>query len=450
MTHAGGRRWVTGDQFGIPFPTHPAALRDGGTRFLTDAFKASGVLTSDETVSVISDFREVAGGSTGCKVALSVEYDRPTPDLPTDLFVKFSRDFDNPTRDRGKTQMEPEVRFASLSRTPGFPIAVPSVQFGDYDHRTGTGVLITERIRFGRNGIESQYHKCLDYEMPEPLEHYRALITALARLAGTHRSGRLPADLTAHFPLDVQAATVGERPPLRLDKLDRRLRQLADFAETQPALVPANVDSAFLARLREEAPRLALHEDFIVRHLAADEDYVALCHWNANVDNAWFWRGDDGLHCGLMDWGCVSQMNLGMVIWGAMSGAETDLWNSHLDELLRVFVAEVHRCGGPHLDANRLARHTLLYAAAMGVAWLLDVPALIRARFGADTPHDRKDPRIRDDESVRAPLQMLSNLLNLWERHRIGDLLDAAAAESHAQLRTLPSSGPIPPDPDVV
>jgi len=66
----------------------------------------------------------------------------------------------------------------------------------------------------------------------------------------------------------------------------------------------------------------------------------------------------------------------------------------------------------------------------MGVAWLLDVPALIRKRFGASVPDSRADPRIKDDESVRAPLQMLSNLLNLWERHRIGDLLDAAIAES--------------------
>jgi hypothetical protein len=117
-------------------------------------------------------------------------------------------------------------------------------------------------------------------------------------------------------------------------------------------------------------------------------------------------------------------MNLGMAIWGAISGAETDLWTEHFDELLQLFVTEVERCGGPRLDPARLRRHTLLYAAAMGVAWLLDVPALIRKRFGADAPSTRIDPRIRDDETVRAPLQMLSNLLNLWERHDVGDELD--------------------------
>jgi hypothetical protein len=425
-------RWVVGDMHGLAFPADPEALRSGGARFLTDAFRAAGVLVDGNAVTSVTGFREVSGGSTGRKVMLSVEYGHPAPDLHTDLFVKFSRDLDNPTRDRGKTQMEPEVRFASLSRASEFPIAVPRAQFGDYHQKTGTGILITERIRFGDNGIECQYHKCLDYEMPEALEHYRALLTALARLAGTHRSGRLPADLIAHFPLDVQAATVGERAPLSADKLERRLNQLAEFAETNPGLLSGNVGSPeFLARLREHAPRVAHHERTITRQLSTETDYVALCHWNANIDNAWFWRGPDGvLRCGLMDWGCVSQMNLGMAIWGAMSGAETEMWNRHLDELLHLFVAEVRGYGGPDLDADRLFRHTLLYAATMGVAWLLDVPALIRARFGAAAPNSRMDPRIRGDESVRAPLQMLSNLLNLWERYRLGDLLDAALAEA--------------------
>ena len=284
-------RWVVGDQFGLAFPADPVGLRSGGTRFLTDAFRVAGVLGDDNSVTRIKEFREVAGGSTGRKVAMEVEYDKAVAGLHTDLFVKFSRDLDNPIRDRGRTQMEPDVRFASLSRVPEFPIAVPYVQFADYHRRSGTGMLITERIRHGDKGIERHYHKCLDYEMPEPLDHYRALLTALARLAGTHRSGCLPAGLTSRFPLDVAAATVGDRAPLSPDKLERRFTQLAEFVATHPALLPANVGSPeFLARLREDVPRIAHHEHTIAGQLAADSDYVALCHWNANIDNAWFWR----------------------------------------------------------------------------------------------------------------------------------------------------------------
>jgi hypothetical protein len=44
-------------------------------------------------------------------------------------------------------------------------------------------------------------------------------------------------------------------------------------------------------------------------YLAGQTDYLALCHWNANADNAWFWQdADNALHCGLLDWGCVGQM----------------------------------------------------------------------------------------------------------------------------------------------
>ncbi|EUA59689.1 hypothetical protein I550_2837 [Mycobacterium intracellulare 1956] len=124
---------MVGDQYGLPIPADPATLLSGGAAFLTKAFRASGVL-ADNSVVRISDYREISGGSTGRKVVLSVEYDRAAPDLHTELFVKFSRDLDNPVRDRGKTQMEPEVRFASLSRAPEFPIAVPCPQFADY-HR---------------------------------------------------------------------------------------------------------------------------------------------------------------------------------------------------------------------------------------------------------------------------------------------------------------------------
>jgi hypothetical protein len=68
------------------------------------------------------------------------------------------------------------------------------------------------------------------------------------------------------------------------------------------------------------------HEPAIWQYLAGNSDYIALCHWNANVDNAWFYTDAAGeLQCGLMDWGCVGRMNVAMAVWGALSAAETAL-----------------------------------------------------------------------------------------------------------------------------
>jgi hypothetical protein len=364
--HLENHRWVTGDQFGLAFSADPAGLRSGGPRFLTDAFRVAGVLGGDNSVTRITGFDEVGGGSTGRKVALAVEYHEAAPGLHTDLFVKFSRDLHNPIRDRVKTQMEPEVRFASLSRAAAFPIAVPHVQFGDYHRQSGTGIMIMERIDHGGKGIERRYHKCLDYEMPEPLDHYRALRTAPPRGHPSIRALARRPDLA--LPTGRAGRDSG-RPGAAFHRQAGTTVDAVDGIRRNPSWPAARQRwvSRVLGTLRNDVPRIAHHEHTVARQLAADSDYVALCHWNANIDNAWFWRDtEDILHCGLMDWGCVSQMNVGMAIWGAMSGAETDMWNRHLDELLHLFVAEVHRYGGPNLDPDRLRRHTLLYAAVMG------------------------------------------------------------------------------------
>ncbi len=203
--------------------------------------------------------------------------------------MKFSRDFDDPGRDLGRSQMALEVRFALLTRTPGFPIAVPRCLFADFHDGSGTGLLVTDRIHYGCNGIEPQYDKCTDHSMPDPLGHYRAVFTALARLAGTHKAGGLAA--TVDFSVDMRRLSVGERAPYTPEQLQRRVDQLAEFATRQPELLPANtVAPEFLSRLRADVALIPGRVDRLWELLGADPDYVALCHWNANVDNAWFWR----------------------------------------------------------------------------------------------------------------------------------------------------------------
>jgi len=418
---------VRGDDSGLLIPAHSAALRDAGEPFLTAAFRASGALAADNRVLRITRFEDCAGGSTGRKLLLSVAYQKTAPGLPTDLFVKFSRDFDDPNRDRAKNQLEPEVRLARLSRAPGFPIAVPACLFADYHHDSGTGLLITQRIAFGRDGIEGLHEKCLDYELPQPLEHYQALLKALARLAGTHKAGRLAADVAAQFPFDADLAIAGDRIRYTEQQLLKRAARYADFAARYPQLLPENIRSAaFLAQLRKDIPRYLQQELSIRRFLHARPEFIALCHWNANIDNAWFWRTEQGeLECGLMDWGRVGQMSIALALFGALSAAEIELWDRHLDELLALFASEYRSCAGPALDLPELREHLLLFVALMGLAWLMDAPALIQAQIPDLSAIDnRRDPRFKSKESARVQLHMLTTVLNLWQTRDFGALLD--------------------------
>jgi hypothetical protein len=418
--------WATGDMLGLKIPAHAQALRQGGEAFLTEAFRAAGALSPDNRVARITQFEDCPGGSTGRKLLLAVEYERPA-DLPTDLFVKFSRDFDNPIRDRGRDQMQSEVEFALLSRTPGFPITVPKCCFADYEKASGTGVLITERVAFGEGAIERHYEKCQDYEMPEPLGHYRALVRAVARLAGAHKGGRLPPYVDEQFPFDPEAATAAD--PIRYDarQLQSRAARFGEFFAACPQLVPENIrDPAFIARLTEEAPRFQAHQGAIKRYLYSHPDFIALCHWNANIDNAWFWRNDQGeVECGLMDWGRVGQMNVALALWGGLSAAEKSLWDEHLDDLLALFVAEHRKAGGPAVDAAELRFQLDLVVAMLGLSWLMDGPALIRRQLpDIEQIESRFDPRLVADEIARTQLHMNTIFLNLWERHDFGAQLE--------------------------
>ena len=410
--------WLRGDLSGIRMPVHPGALRAGGADFLTRAFQASGALTADNRVTRVTRFEAWRGGSTGNKVLLSVAYENSNPALHTELFVKFSRDFEDPLRDQYRGQMESECRFGALSRASGFPIAVPVCYFADFHSESGSGILITQRIAFGVNGVERHYEKCLDYEIDGALEHYRALVTALARLAGSHRGGRLQGIVADQFPFDSSKMNVTDVAPFTERQLQNRISRLAEFICEFPELVPPSLrDPAFIPQFSRGAAQFAQHNGDIERCLRGQPDFIALCHWNANIDNAWFWRNESGaLECGLLDWGHVSQMPVAMSLWGCLSAAELQIWERHLGELLTLFISEYKRSGGPSLDPDELKLHLSLHVAQMGLRWLLDVPAFVRLRVpDLAAAKNRLDTRIRLLEDVRSRLHMMTTFLSLWK-----------------------------------
>lgn len=410
--------WAVGDRLGLAIPADGAALRNGGAEWLTRAFRAMGSLAPDNRVAAVTGCESFSGGGTGTKALLTVTYAQPGAHLHEALFVKFSRNFNDPTADRARFHMEPEVRFAALSRMPGFPVAVPECLFADFARESGTGLLITQRIGFGRDGIERQYEKCMDHEMPAPVEHYRALVRTLGRLAGSHRGTLLPSSVTREFPFDHAAAMASDRLPYTPQQLANRVARYAAFAAEHPRLLPEAIRSAaFIADLGEGAALFQAHEDAIKHFLHDDPAMIALCHWNANSDNGWYWRDDAGeLQCGLLDWGSVGQMPVAMTLWGCLSSAQGWLWRDHLDELLALFASEYAAHGGPALDRAELKTHLLLYSAMMGLCWLMDAPPRIRREVADLADCDGPlDARILASETARVQLQMMTNFLAFWQ-----------------------------------
>jgi hypothetical protein len=421
---------IRGDATGLDIPAHEAALRDAGAAFLTRAFRAFGSLGEDNAVARIARLEHCPGGSTGAKLFLSVEYERRQPGLHTELFVKFSRDFADERRDnRGRWEMAPEVPFAELSRLPGFPISVPTAYFADYHRESGTGLVITERIAFGERGIEPHRRKCLDHlTLDDPLAHYRQVVTALARLAAAHKSDRLAPDIDERFPFDPAA---GSADPIRYSRAELRaeLDYCLDFARRSPNLLPAEVRSEeFLARMERDTWRIFEHEQAIQRFLTGDPRFIALCHWNAHIDNCFFWTDERGeRQCGLIDWGRVGQLTFGSVLWGGLSAAHHDIWDLHLGELLELFAREYRDNGGPAITPEELEFHLTLHMAAMGVARVLAFPEVVMFRLpecvNASGPRDPMFEPVACDPA-RNSLHIYTVFLKFWLRQDFGKALD--------------------------
>lgn len=415
-----------GRHFALAIPAHRGSLVQAGTSFLTEAFRATGALTADNAVVRIANVADCPGGSTGAKLFLTLDYAEPGP--PRDVFVKFSRDFDDAIRDRGRDQLEGEVRLALLSLSPTFPISVARCLYADYQPAFGTGLLITERVAFGRDGIERAYDKCMDHALPDAIGHYRALVSAVARLAGAHRAGQLPQEMARGFPFNAQAQS--ERYTLTYDErqLRNRVARYGTFAAEFPQLLPSSIRSPdFLARLSDDAALFHRENARVCDLLNGSSDLIALCHWNANVDNAWFWRDDlDELHCGLLDWGRVGQMNVALALVGCLSAAEHSMLAVHLDELLALFADEYAACGGPVIDPAELKRQFCFIVALMMLGWMIDSPPLLR-RYVPDLADATGplDPRFLANEAARTQLHMLTNFLTLWERLDFGARLRA-------------------------
>ena len=421
-----GKRWVAGEIFGLEIPADAETLLSDGTDFLTRAFHASGALSANNRVGRIVEAKEFLGGGTGRKLLLTLAYEIPEPGSPEQLFIKFSRNFGNELWDRARFMMISEVNFAVLSRSPDFPVNVPACLFADVESESGTGLVITERIAYGRHGVETLYPKCMDYAVPEPVEHYKAILKGLARLSGAHRGGRLSPDFDRKFPYDRKLASAAFAIGVPEEKLLQRAKRMFDFIERYPRLFPENVRTpALREQFIRDIPDLVAAEERIREVLYGNPEFIAFAHWNANIDNCWFWRDAQGiLQCGFMDWANTGQMSVAQSVSGAISGAEPFIWDEHLDELLTVFIEEYAAQGGPRLGLEALRLHNLLVVAVSGLAYSMGAPiAIERDIEDIDALESYQDDCFRKHENARIQLHMMTKMLNVWQKRELGDLV---------------------------
>jgi hypothetical protein len=216
-----------------------------------------------------------------------------------------------------------------------------------------------------------------------------------------------------------------------VEKLLQRAQRMFEFIDRCPQLFPDDLrEPGFHRQFLDDIPLVVSAEQRIRAVLAGNPDLVALCHWNANIDNAWFWRDAGGeLHCGLVDWAMVGPISVAQSISGAISGAEPWLWDDHLDGLLQLFAAEYRRHGGPEVDPGELRLHILLLLALSGLSYFMSAPvAIAREIPDPEAAGSYRDERFRRHENARIQLHMMTKLLSVWRSRKPGGLVRQVAA----------------------
>jgi len=242
----------------------------------------------------------------------------------------------------------------------------PKYYYGDVCPKSGVSLLITECLAFppedsdfGPMELEPIPHKSVDYFLDDPFAYYGAIVRNAARLAAWGCNGKLGEDVLKTFPAPDMPSMYSMGAKMKIPKF-------LDFARNvAPQLFPPNYADAALEKslydtlLDVEGCQKELY-DFLY---TADRQLIGLTHQNMNIDNAFFWRDDEGrVESGFIDWGRFRQENYASGLINGFSCCDLTDWLHASDgDLLRAFCDEFAREHKPGLVVfERLWEHFMV------------------------------------------------------------------------------------------
>eukprot|EP00439_Symbiodinium_sp_Y106_P057067 s2916_g8.t1 len=387
------KQHLPGCLFGLDFPlsAEEMASEKFGPAWLTEAFHAAGTLPADNRVTKVLRAEDLAvkgfdaAGGAAMKMFLTVEYEKPGPDLHTELFCKYPYPFDQFPVERRQISSYgdvdgPEIAVQMLLAHL-FPFRTAKFYFGDVCRETTNFILISEKIEFSQRGrieqgkvveqIDYKPYQVLpvcgkfqDWLLPDPAEYYCCLFRAMGQLAAWDKQGRY----NDYFgPLDSAQLQrlAAQRREIKAQQVESQRASVARILDTAidfmtnviPSMVPGFLlEGGRLGKIKEDLLEMLPHfPGMSGQYQFTDPNYVAAMHANLQADNAFFWRDEhDTLACGVLDWGGFSRMAFCMNFLGCLSGADPEVLVAHEEGIIRCFRDEYARCGGPHLPLDEL------------------------------------------------------------------------------------------------
>eukprot|EP00931_Biecheleriopsis_adriatica_P007558 TRINITY_DN108830_c0_g1_i1.p1 TRINITY_DN108830_c0_g1~~TRINITY_DN108830_c0_g1_i1.p1 ORF type:complete len:579 (+),score=148.04 TRINITY_DN108830_c0_g1_i1:43-1779(+) len=456
---------LPGIRYGLNFPHSPELLTSSkyGAPWLTKAFHAAGTMDKSNTVTRIVRTQPLTGGGACLKLLIEVEYQKPSADLHTKLFMKYPYNYDEKTQKSDRMNSSVMLQGMEVSEVDSYrllesslPFPMPRYYFGDISNESTNFILITELIAFGDKAkkledykpleIEPAYDKFLDFEQFKPydaFEYYKLMTQSNAKMAAWYKIGKLgdPKWLSNFFPDNSKHTP----PGLGEAEFKRKLQMGEEFLTTvaKQMFPPELLSASNVQEWKRILNIVNTYKPEMYHAAGHNDDYCAVMHGNMNPDNTWFWRdGDKKLQMGALDFGGLSKVSIAPKIWWSFYAAEFDMLESHLEELLETFVDTYASEGGPRLDAKVLRRDFMLSALDQAVGILGAIPMIYKVVPKKDWPTvaDRNDERLRKSFLTRMYVQgfvLIYTMLFKFDLSKMVDEFIASPGMPKKQLATL-------------
>jgi len=417
-------------------------------------------LDKSNSVTRIVHTRPLSGGGACLKLMIEVEYQKPSPDLHTKLFMKYPFNFGEKAQRSDRMNSSVMLQGMEIAEVDAYrllesslPFPMPRYYFGDVSNESTNFILITELINFGDKTkkleeykpfeVEPAYDKFLDFEQFKPydaFEYYKLMTESNAKMAAWSKTNKLgDPKWLGQFFMDYS-----KMPSNGLDEKEfkRKITMGEEFL-TQTARVLFPEDLLTDAHVKEWKRVLNVVNTYkaeVYKAAGANDDYCAIMHGNMNPDNTWFWRDENKQLCfGALDWGGLATVTFGSKLWWSLYASEFDMLESHLDELLAAFADTYESEGGPKLDTKLLWRDFMFSALDQAVGILGAIPMIFKVISKKDWPtvKDRHDERLRKNFLTRMYVQGFVLIYTMLFKFDLGKVIDEFVATPGMPQRQL-------------
>jgi hypothetical protein len=144
-------------------------------------------------------------------------------------------------------------------------------------------------------------------------------------------------------------------------------------------------------------------------------DYTSLGHLNLNVDNAYFWRDNEGkLDCGVFDWGGLGLASCGSKLWWWYYCMDYADFKTNIKSLLETYVATYKEHSGLQLDKDELYEMVIISGIMQMSGLVAAVPQITKMcpKKEWDTIKDRYDPRIGSNVDGKSTIRLYLHCMN--------------------------------------